>query len=54
MKIFVAGATAPLAWPLVRMLCGLGHQGTGMTRAGARVGRVLTRSRLEAGQAPKR
>lgn len=34
MKIFVAGATGALGLPLVRVLCTLGHQVVGMTRAG--------------------
>jgi 2-alkyl-3-oxoalkanoate reductase len=34
MKIFVAGATGAVGLPLVRALCTLGHQVTGMTRAG--------------------
>jgi len=34
MKIFVAGATGAIGLPLVRALCTLGHQVTGMTRAG--------------------
>ncbi|WP_208866417.1 hypothetical protein [Paraburkholderia lacunae] len=37
MKIFVAGATGAVGLPLVRVLCALGHQVTGMTRAGAGV-----------------
>src|SRR5258706_4576181 len=31
MKIFVAGGTAAIGLPLVRALCTLGHEGTGMT-----------------------
>jgi nucleoside-diphosphate-sugar epimerase len=34
MNIFVAGATGAVGLPLVRALCTLGHQVTGMTRAG--------------------
>lgn len=34
MKIFVAGATGALGLPLVRVLRTMGHQVTGMTRAG--------------------
>lgn len=34
MKIFVAGATGAVGLPLVRVLCALGHEVTGMTRAG--------------------
>jgi nucleoside-diphosphate-sugar epimerase len=34
MKIFVAGATGALGLPLVRALCTLGHEVTGMTRSG--------------------
>src|SRR6185369_12207490 len=34
MKIFAAGATGAVGLPLVRALCTLGHQLTGMTRAG--------------------
>jgi 2-alkyl-3-oxoalkanoate reductase len=37
MKIFIAGATGAVGLPLVRVLCALGHQMTGMTRAGAGV-----------------
>lgn len=33
MQIFVAGATGAIGLPLVRALCALGHQVTGMTRA---------------------
>jgi nucleoside-diphosphate-sugar epimerase len=33
MKIFVAGATGAIGLPLVRALCTLGHQVTGMTRS---------------------
>ena len=32
MKIFVAGATGAIGLPLVRALCTLGHEVTGMTR----------------------
>src|SRR5215468_2045583 len=32
MKIFVAGATGAIGLPLVRALCTLGHDVTGMTR----------------------
>ncbi len=35
MKIFVAGATGAVGLPLVRVLCALGHEVTGMTRVGA-------------------
>ena len=34
MKIFIAGATGAVGLPLVRALRTLGHQVTGMTRAG--------------------
>jgi nucleoside-diphosphate-sugar epimerase len=34
MKVFVAGATGAVGLPLVRALRTLGHQATGMTRAG--------------------
>lgn len=34
MRIFVAGATGAVGLPLVRALCALGHQVTGMTRPG--------------------
>lgn len=34
MKISVAGATGAVGLPLVRVLCALGHQVSGMTRAG--------------------
>ncbi|KVD74664.1 dTDP-4-dehydrorhamnose reductase [Burkholderia sp. ABCPW 14] len=40
MKIFVAGATGAVGLPLVRVLCTLGHQVIGMTRAGAGVDRL--------------
>ena len=40
MKIFVAGATGAVGLPLVRALCTLGHQVTGMTRAGPGVDRL--------------
>jgi 2-alkyl-3-oxoalkanoate reductase len=40
MKIFVAGATGAVGLPLVRALRTLGHPVTGMTRAGAGVGRL--------------
>ena len=40
MKIFVAGATGAVGLPLVRVLCALGHQVAGMTRAGAGVDRL--------------
>jgi nucleoside-diphosphate-sugar epimerase len=40
MKIFVAGATGAVGLPLVRALCTLGHQVTGMTRAGRGVDRL--------------
>ncbi|MCI0431425.1 MAG: NAD(P)-dependent oxidoreductase [Rhodospirillales bacterium] len=40
MKIFVAGATGAVGLPLVRALCTLGHQVTGMTRAGRAVDRL--------------
>ena len=33
MKIFVAGATGAIGLPLVRALCTLGHEVTGMARA---------------------
>jgi len=36
-KIFIAGATGAVGLPLVRVLCALGHQVTGMTRAGSGV-----------------
>jgi nucleoside-diphosphate-sugar epimerase len=39
-KIFVAGATGAVGLPLVRALCTLGHQVTGMTRAGRGVDRL--------------
>jgi nucleoside-diphosphate-sugar epimerase len=43
MKIFVAGATGAIGLPLVRALCALGHEVTGMTRTerGARIIREL-------------
>jgi nucleoside-diphosphate-sugar epimerase len=34
MRIFIAGATGAVGLPLVRALCTLGHQVTGMTRSG--------------------
>jgi nucleoside-diphosphate-sugar epimerase len=40
MKIFVAGATGAVGLPLVRALRTLGHQVTGMTRAGPGVDRL--------------
>jgi putative NAD(P)-binding protein len=40
MKIFIAGATGAVGMPLVRVLCALGHQVTGMTSAGAGVDRL--------------
>ena len=40
MKIFVAGATGAVGLPLVRALCTLGHQVTGMTRAGPGLDRL--------------
>jgi hypothetical protein len=40
MKIFVAGATGAVGLHLVRALCTLGHQVTGMTRAGPGVDRL--------------
>lgn len=40
MKIYVAGATGAVGLPLVRALCTLGHQVTGMTRAGRAVDRL--------------
>ena len=40
MKIFVAGATGAVGLPLVRALCTLGHQVTGMTRAGRSTDRL--------------
>ncbi|MBU8974799.1 NAD(P)-dependent oxidoreductase [Lysobacter sp. MMG2] len=40
MKIFVAGATGALGLPLVRVLCALGHDVTGMTRDGPGVHRL--------------
>ena len=40
LKIFVAGATGAIGLPLVRALCTLGHQVTGMTRAGRAVDRL--------------
>jgi len=39
-KIFVAGATGVIGLPLVRVLCALGHEVTGMTRAGRGVDRL--------------
>jgi nucleoside-diphosphate-sugar epimerase len=40
MKVFVAGATGAIGLPLVRALCTLGHQVTGMTRAGPGIDRL--------------
>jgi len=40
MRIFVAGATGAVGLPLVRVLCALGHEVTGMTRAGQSVDRL--------------
>jgi nucleoside-diphosphate-sugar epimerase len=40
MKIFVAGATGAVGLPLVRALCTLGHEVTGMTRGGPGVGQL--------------
>ncbi len=40
MKVFVAGATGVIGLPLVRVLCALGHEVTGMTRAGRGVDRL--------------
>jgi 2-alkyl-3-oxoalkanoate reductase len=40
MKIFIAGATGAVGLPLVRVLCALGHQVTGMTRTGPGVDRL--------------
>jgi nucleoside-diphosphate-sugar epimerase len=40
MKVFVAGATGAIGLPLVRVLCALGHEVTGMTRAGRAVDRL--------------
>jgi len=40
MKILVAGATGAVGLPLVRALCTLGHEVTGMTRAGPGVDRL--------------
>lgn len=40
MRVFVAGATGAVGLPLVRALCTLGHQVTGMTRAGPGVDRL--------------
>lgn len=40
MRIFIAGATGAIGLPLTRALCTLGHDVTGMTRAGARVDRL--------------
>jgi 2-alkyl-3-oxoalkanoate reductase len=37
MKIFVAGATGAIGLPLVRALCALGHEVTGMTRVKRRL-----------------
>jgi 2-alkyl-3-oxoalkanoate reductase len=39
-KIFVAGATGAIGLPLVRALCALGHQVTGMTRARPNIDRL--------------
>ena len=39
-RIFVAGATVAVDLPPVRALCTLGHQVTGMTRAGPGVDRL--------------
>jgi nucleoside-diphosphate-sugar epimerase len=40
MKIFGAGATGAIGLPLVRVLCALHHEVTGMTRAGAGADRL--------------
>jgi nucleoside-diphosphate-sugar epimerase len=40
MKIFVAGATGAVGLPLVRSLCTLGHEVTGLTRGGPGVDRL--------------
>ena len=40
MKVFIAGATGAIGLPLVRVLCALGHEVTGLTRAGAGVDRL--------------
>jgi nucleoside-diphosphate-sugar epimerase len=40
MKVLVAGATGAVGLPLVRALCTLGHQVTGMTRAGPAANRL--------------
>lgn len=40
MKIFVAGATGAIGLPLVRVLRALGHEVTGVTRAGAGADRL--------------
>jgi nucleoside-diphosphate-sugar epimerase len=40
MRVFVAGATGAVGLPLVRVLCALGHEVTGMTRAGKGVDRL--------------
>jgi nucleoside-diphosphate-sugar epimerase len=40
MKIFVAGATGAVGLPLVRTLCTLGHEVTGLTRGGPGVDRL--------------
>src|SRR3546814_8735976 len=40
MKIFIAGATGAVGLPLVRALCTLGHEVTGMTRTGPGVDRL--------------
>ena len=41
MKIFIAGATGVIGLPLVRRLCAMGHQVTGMTRKGPGAIRLL-------------
>lgn len=40
MKVFIAGATGAIGGPLVRVLCALGHEVTGMTRSGPGVDRL--------------
>jgi len=40
MRVFIAGATGAIGLPLARVLCTLGHQVVGMTRAGARIDRL--------------
>lgn len=40
MRVFVAGATGTVGLPLVRALCTLGHQLTGLTRAGPGIDRL--------------